>query len=873
MKKLSTSIILLLGILIVAAPASASWVNLGGKDGAVVSLVESTPDRIVLELRVNGFEQTDVVIDGDTYARITMPSQGLHLEQGFPELPLVARSVIIPEDREMELRVISADFMPLSGIVPVPSKGNLLRTVDPETVPYEFGEFYTSSGTFPPEDAFTREPYILRDFRGLTVVFNPIRYTPSTGTLDVCTNMLVELTAAGPARINALERSSALESVMPEFAEIYSQRFLNYGMTTRYQLVSEVGKMLIVCFDGFEDTMQPLVEWRNQMGIPTELVLKSQIGSTAAQIKAYIQSLYDQSTDPRLGFVLLVGDAPQIPPIYVGSVASDPSYSLLAGGDNYPDIFVGRFSAENVSHVQTQVLRTVNYEKHPLLSGEEWYPKGTGIASTEGPGHGGLYDNQHVDLIRSHLMAYGYTHIDQFYGYGATAAQVTAALNNGRSIINYTGHGSTTSWSTTGFSNTHINALQNTHMLPIICSVACVNGNFPSTTCFAETWLRATHNGQPTGAVGTYMSTINQSWNPPMAGQIEFNRLIYQDIARTYGSICFNGSCYMMDFYGSSGASEFRAWTVFGDPALRYRNKPPVPMTVLREDFIDPGASTYEMQVPGVAGALCALSFNGVLIGSAFTDANGNAVIEISSELPEGEEIDLVVTGYNKIPYINTVLVDYELLPAAMYNGEVFEVTLPGMSIEHETLTISNVGDPGSVLEFDLSFFTMFPGLEPWFTFEPASGSIPHGESVDVVLTFSSYGMNDGVYTGRLRCAYNPDQGDNIQIRMTVFESTSAPDRGDSPSSVRLEAAQPNPFSGSTTLRFGLPEAGNVTVAVYDATGRHLRVLTEGSMPAGMHQISWDGLDASGHSVATGVYFARLTAGDTTESVRLLRVR
>ena len=51
-----------------------------------------------------------------------------------------------------------------------------------------------------------------------------------------------------------------------------------------------------------------------------------------------------------------------------------------------------------------------------------------------------------------------------------------------------------------------------------IISVACVNGNFVNSTCFAEAWLRAEDNDEPTGAIATLMSTINQSWNPPMRG-------------------------------------------------------------------------------------------------------------------------------------------------------------------------------------------------------------------------------------------------------------------------------------------------------------------------------------------------------------------
>ena len=67
---------------------------------------------------------------------------------------------------------------------------------------------------------------------------------------------------------------------------------------------------------------------------------------------------------------------------------------------------------------------------------------------------------------------------------------------------------------------TDVNGLVNMGMYPFIWSVACVNGEFHIGTCFAETWLRATGaNDVPTGAIAVLMSTVNQSWSPPMDGQ------------------------------------------------------------------------------------------------------------------------------------------------------------------------------------------------------------------------------------------------------------------------------------------------------------------------------------------------------------------
>jgi MYXO-CTERM domain-containing protein len=122
---------------------------------------------------------------------------------------------------------------------------------------------------------------------------------------------------------------------------------------------------------------------------------------------------------------------------------------------------------------------------------------------------------------------------------------------------------------TSGFSNADVNALTNDGKLPFIFAVACVTGAFDQGTCFGESWLRATHNGAPTGAIGAYMSSINQSWDPPMAGQDEADRLLVNEAAFSYGALCFAGSGKMMDDYAADGVAMFDTWIVFGDPSVR----------------------------------------------------------------------------------------------------------------------------------------------------------------------------------------------------------------------------------------------------------------------------------------------------------------
>jgi len=627
------------------ALASAEWIDLGGDQPVTVELLSDAPGRTVYAIEIGGFEAEPVTIQDDTYYQIWLGGESRSQLTGFPHLPDVRRALMIADDRAVSVTILDSEHVDLPDMPVAPSKGNLTRDVDPAMVPYRFDAFYQSNGVWPAQVVETEEPHIVRDARGVVVEANVFQYFPGTTTLRVTTRLVVEVADNGPGQVNVLRRDRAFDTVDPQFRDLYRDHFLN-SLQTRYNPVVEQGGLLIITDDAFAGTMQPLVEWKQQKGLDTRLVTTSLMGSSFTQIKNYISAQY---SDWAPAYVLLVGDIAQIP---IGS-DSDPEYSTLAGSDSYPELFVGRFSAGSAAECATQVERTITYERD--VDSDRWMQRGVGIASDEGPGDDGEWDIEHEDVIRGKLLDYGYALVDQIYDPGASASTVTTSLNAGRGIINYTGHGSSTSWGSTGFSNTNVNALTNDNMLPFICSVACNNGTFTS-TCFAEAWLRATNAGVPTGAIATYMSYISQSWDPPMCGQDHVVDLLVDDQMRTIGGLFFNGSCQMMDEYGSTGANEFLNWTIFGDPSLMVRTKEPTALTVLADPILLIGMNEMTVQTYTI-GARCALYADGVLYGTAVTDGGGFAQIIMNEPPTEPMELTLTTTAYNMITDVRTVQV------------------------------------------------------------------------------------------------------------------------------------------------------------------------------------------------------------------------
>ena len=83
----------------------------------------------------------------------------------------------------------------------------------------------------------------------------------------------------------------------------------------------------------------------------------------------------------------------------------------------------------------------------------------------------------------------------------------------------------------------------------------------------------------------------------------------------------------------------------------------------------------------------------------------------------------------------------------------------------------------------------------------------------------------------------------------------------------------PNPFNPATTIHFTLEKAIHVTLSIYDAKGRRVTMLVDDVRSAGPHQVRWDGTDAAGSSVSSGVYFYRMRAGNTSLSRRMVLLK
>ena len=648
------------------------WVAIKSDNPSTIqtTLVSSSESQITVNLQVPGFYAFEVTTPRGEANIISVPRTVSTAAAGEPNLPMIAVPAIVGDRQHYNIRVVDAQYSDFQMEV-APSKGDFPRTINPDDVPYTYGEAYSTDAFFPAQNVGLYEPYILRDFRGQNMVVYPFAYNPVTHTLRVYYNMTVEMYADGQQGENTLSRRSNTVKMDAEFGAMYQNHFVNYHESlNRYTPVDETGELLIICHDAFMSAMQPFVNWKKQIGRPTTMVGTSTTGTTDSAIKTYIQNQYNANNN--LSHVLLVGDVQQVPGHtqsgggYSGK--SDNWYGQIVGNDTYNDLIIGRFSAENEAQVTTQVNRVIHYERD-INTSDTWLSTGQGISKNEGAGSGhyGESDYQHIDNIRDDLLDYTYTTVHRDYqgvsGVNSSAAIISQHINEGVSIINYCNHGSTTSWGVFGYSNSHVNALTNDNMLPFIWSVACDNGKYDySGTCFAETWLRATNNstGAPTGAIGGMFSYISQPWQPPQYGQDEMVDVLVEsnssNIKRTLGGTSYDGNMKILDQYGQNpgqGWATYFFWILFGDPSLTVRTAVPTNMNVTHASTMSSTATSFTVNASNGNGALATLTRNNEILGSA-TINNGTANITFTAPGTTGTAT-LTVFGYNKVTYIGTV--------------------------------------------------------------------------------------------------------------------------------------------------------------------------------------------------------------------------
>ncbi|MEI8202494.1 MAG: C25 family cysteine peptidase [Bacteroidota bacterium] len=521
----------------------------------------------------------------------------------------------------------------------------------------------------------------------------PFQYNPVKNTIIVYHNMVVEISFTGADEGATVELKKKNNS--PYFSGVQSM-VINYKPLLQKDMITKATvKYVIVSDPMFQATLQPFIQWKTKKGFNVIEAYTNNplVGTTTTSIKAYLQGLYNAATpsDPAPSFVLFVGDVAQVPS-FAGSTGTHPTdlYYCEYTGDFLPEVYYGRFSAENVDQLLPQINKTLEYEQY-LMPDPTFLNQVVMIAGVDA-GNAPTYGNGQINYGTQNYFnsTFGLTSHTYLYPASETAAtQVIQDVNNGCGYANYTAHGSTDGWANPGFSVSDVNNLTNSHKYPLMVGNCCQTNKFDETVCFGEALLRASNKG----AIGYIGASDLSYWDedyfwgvgskaisgtppPPYSATNlgSYDRTFhshgeaYANWYVTQGQMVHAGNLAVTQSSSSMTSYYWEMYHLMGDPSLMvYYSVPPV-LSCSYAPFIPLAATTFAVNTEPYA--YVAVSMGGVLHGADFADSTGMCNLTISPFTVPGSA-DVVITKQNRQPHIGTVNIQTPTGPYVVYKSHI----------------------------------------------------------------------------------------------------------------------------------------------------------------------------------------------------------
>ena len=628
-------------------------------------------------------ESIEVNTERGTFSEIAIEGTYASGEIGTPELPVSHQLLAVPFGATPHVDVINytATDYNLSdyGInTLVPHQPSVRKDQDLENVEfvYNAAAYQTRSLATAPE-ATIEVQGTMRGIRIGSLVINPVSYNPASNTLRVFNNIEVEINFEGADR--AETERMLLNTYSPYFDIVYKQMF-NYRQildvyTDHPDLMAYPVHMIVVAPESYVTALQPWLNWKTQKGFYVNLVTTAQAGGNYNAIRSYVQNLYNtgvnQGATPT--FLVLVGDTGQIPGKTSGTATQKVTDLYYGSMDNdyFPDMFYSRMSAEDANQVTAIVNKILQYEQYTMPD-PSYLNNVTLIAGWDSywTNYVGKPTIQYA-LQYYYNTAHGFTNVYNWLGQPYTNCY--ASLSSGTGFVNYTAHGSETSWSEPQLTKNQVNALTNTDKYFLAMGNCCLTGNFGySQSCFGEAMIRA-ENKAAYSYIGscpvTYWyedyyfgvgatNTFSQMPNINNTATGVYDGIWMDDTYNTVSSIVFLGNlavCYAHAGNYQTSASPtyyWQAYHVLGDGSIMPFRVNPSPNNVSHASSFPAGATSF--QVSAQEGSYVAISQNNVLKGVALVPTSGTVNVPVESDITSGQ-VRIVVTKPQRQPYIQDI--------------------------------------------------------------------------------------------------------------------------------------------------------------------------------------------------------------------------
>lgn len=667
---------------------------------------------------------TEISVDGFAHTNKT----------GLPKLPLLRKIIRVPLNAEVLPRIIYSTKTTVSlaamGITnPVlPRQESVAKCDDPAMVPFVIDRnFYSDNKWTESPTVKVEELGMLRGARLVALDWTPVQYNPATAQLEVITSATVEVAYVN-ADWNATEELYQ-RYYSPVFETTLAQSVFNYE-PQRTSLERYPLGMIIITPQNYVATLQPFVNWKTKQGYAVNVLTTDVVGTSTTSIKTYLQNLWNSATttNPAASYLIIVGDTPQIPAWSASTGSghvSDLSYVRLQGTDYVPEMYFGRFSATSTTQLQAMIDKTLQYEMYTMP--DPSYLSNTvliaGVDATYGPTHG----NGQINYGKNNYFGvstapnwtpYGpYNIRNRMYLYpasGSSDAQIISDMSAGLGYINYTAHGSETTWSDPTVTISNINSLTNANKYFVAVGNCCLTNHFDTSECFGEAITRAANKGAVAYIGGTNSTYWDEDYywavghKPPVTGSgstyipnkigaydalFHYNNEAFADWASTVGSMTFMGNLAVVASNSSRINYYWEIYSIMGDPSLIPYMGIPTAINAQFPPTAQLGLGT--MQIMADPYTLVAISKDNVTHGVGLTDASGALLLNFIPFTTPGTA-QLVMTRSLRQPLIANVEITASAGPYLIVNNMTVNDSNNSLAEAGETLhldvTVNNVG-------------------------------------------------------------------------------------------------------------------------------------------------------------------------------------
>ena len=690
-------------------------IDLNGAKSAQ-TCTNATTEGFSATFSFGSIEATEVSTERGLFSELTMDNTYPAGLIGQPMLPAANKLIAVPvgaKDVTVNVKSYTTEVYNLAdyGIHQVyPQQPLLKKDQDPKDVPFEYNEkAYTLRGFAKRQMAQIEIEGTMRGIQIAALTINPVEYDAVNNTIRVYNNIEVEVNFGKYDKEAAYNEFA--KTFSPYFAGVYKSMFNNRAINDVYDehpdLWQNPVKMLVIANRAFESTIADWVEWKTVKGFYVDVNYTDQIGTNANAIKTFIQNKYAEDAPT---FLMIMGDKNMVPESANGSETHCVTdlYYMSVDGDEFPDMYHSRFPAETVDHMAAMMDKALEYEQ--LTMPDPSYLSNVLLIAGEDSGWGVTVGRPTIWYATNYYYNtdHGFANVYE-YSHG-TYTGCYNNLNTGVGFVNYTAHGSNTSWSGPSFTVSDVHNLTNEHKYFLAMGNCCQAADWGiSSECYGEAMVRTANkaayayigscpstywlndyyfgvgatgqaNGQMPDISVTTMGCYDAIWTDDAYNVVDAIRFVGNLAGNAAGALGYELHC--------STLYNWQAYHSLGDGSILPYRVEPTANDVSHMPTLPIGMDFYT--VTAAPGSYVGISMDGVLYGAGMVDETGTTDIPMEP-VTNGGTAKIVVTHPQHIPYIAEV-------PAAAMTGPYIAVdsftpgNVPCNEEQTMSITFKNVG-------------------------------------------------------------------------------------------------------------------------------------------------------------------------------------